>query len=211
MHQHPSWKRDERDGVDDGSDLFLNHPNLPFNLRDVHVSTRQVKLWRSIHRRHPSFKRSKFAVALYEDNLKTLLKVITTHTFQCIEDGESLPIAQVRNQQKAYDQTVGVEEWYLVNKEMSIVKVTSLCSSQISFGISMTSCLVTGGVIPTVFPFNIAMLGPHTLITVPMFLTVARQSLIKFDWIAHFISALDGNTKPAWRIGQDFHRESASW
>ncbi len=97
MNQHPSWKRVERDGVDDGSDPFLNHPNLSFNLRDVLVSTHQVKLWCSIHRRHPSFKQSKFTIALYEDNLKTLLKVITAHTFQCIEDGESLPIAQVRN------------------------------------------------------------------------------------------------------------------
>jgi hypothetical protein len=129
MNQHPSWKRVERDGVDDGSDPFLNHPNLPFNLRDVLVSTCQVKLWHSIHRRHPSFKRSKISVALYEDNLKTSLKLITAHTFQCIEDGESFPIAQVHNQQKAYDQTVGGEEWYLVVKKMSIVKVISLCSS----------------------------------------------------------------------------------
>ena len=33
------------------------------------------------------------------------------------QNGESLPIAQVRNQQKAYDQTVGDEEWYLVDKK----------------------------------------------------------------------------------------------
>ncbi len=204
MNQHPSWKRIEKDGVDDGPDPFLNHPNLPFNLRDVLVSTCQVKLQRSIYPRHPSFKWSKFSVALYEDNLKTLLKVITAHTFQCIENGESLPIAQVRNQQKAYDQTVGGEQWYLVDKKMSIVKVTSLCSSQISFGISMTSCLTTGGVILTVFPFHIAMLGPHTLIAVPMSLTVTGQSLIKFDWIAHFISALDGNAKPAWSLQTRF-------
>ena len=117
MNQHPSWKKVERDGVDDSSDPFLNHPNLLFKLRDVLVSTRQVKLRHSIHRHHPSFKRSEFDAALYEDNLKTLLKVITAHTFQCIEDGESLPIAQVRNQQKAYDQTVGGEEWYLVDKK----------------------------------------------------------------------------------------------
>ncbi len=119
MNQHPSWKRVERDGVDDGSDLFLNHPNLPFNLRDVLVSTRQVKLRRSIHRCHPSFKQSEFAVALYEDNLKTLLKVITAHIFQFIEDGESLLIAQVRHRQKSYDQTVG-EEWYLVDKKCQL-------------------------------------------------------------------------------------------
>jgi hypothetical protein len=75
----------------------LYHPNLPFNLRDVLISTCQVKLGRSIHLCHPSFKWSEFAVALYEDNLKTLLKVITAHTFQCIEDGESLPIAQVHH------------------------------------------------------------------------------------------------------------------
>jgi hypothetical protein len=117
MNQHPSWKRVERDGANDSSDPFLNHPNLPFNLRDMLVSTRQVKLWRCIHRRHPSFKQSKFAVALYEDNLKTLLKVISAHTFQCIEDGESPPIAQVRHRQKAYDQAVGGEEWYLVDKK----------------------------------------------------------------------------------------------
>ncbi len=97
MNQHPTWKRVERDGVDDGSDPFLNHPNLLFNLRDVLISTCQVKLRRSIHRRHPSFKRSEFVVALYEDNLKTSLKVITAHTFQFIGDGESLPIAQVRH------------------------------------------------------------------------------------------------------------------
>jgi hypothetical protein len=119
VNQHPSWKRVERDGVDDSSDPFLNHPNLPFNLRDVLVSTHQVKLWRSIHRRHPSFKRSKFFVTLYEDNLKTLPKVITAHSFQCIEDGESLPIAQVHHQQKAYDQTVDGEEWYLVDKKVN--------------------------------------------------------------------------------------------
>jgi hypothetical protein len=82
MNQYPIWKRVERDGVDDGSDPFLNHLNLPFNLRDVLVSTRQVKLRRSIHRHHPNFKRSEFPVALYEDNLKTSLKVITAHTFQ---------------------------------------------------------------------------------------------------------------------------------
>ncbi len=117
MNQHLSWKRVERD---DSSDPFLNHTNLPFNLRDVLVSTCQVKLWRSIHRRHPSFKRSKFAVALYDNNLKTLLKVITAHTFQCIEDGESLPIAQVSNQQKAYGKTVGGEEWYLVDKKCQL-------------------------------------------------------------------------------------------
>ncbi len=35
---------------------------------------------------------------------------------QCIKNGESLPIAQVRNQQNSYDQTVGDEEWYLVDK-----------------------------------------------------------------------------------------------
>ncbi len=110
MNQHPSWKRVERDGVNDGSDPFLNYPNLPFNLRDVLVSTCQVKLQRSIHRCHPSFKRSKFPVAHNEDNLKTLLEVITAHAFQCIEKGESLPIAQVHNRQKAYDQTVGDEE-----------------------------------------------------------------------------------------------------
>jgi hypothetical protein len=204
MNHHLSWKRVERDGVDDGSDLFLNHPNLPFNLRDVLISTCQVKLRRSIHHCHPSFKRSKFAVTLYEDNLKTSLKVITAHTFQCIKDGESLPIAQVRHRQKEYDHTVGGEEWYLVDKKMSIVKVTSLCSYRISFGISMTSCLTTGGIILTVFPFNITMLGPHTVITVPMSLTVTGQSLIKFDWIAHFISALDGNTKAAWRLRTRF-------
>ncbi len=144
----------ERDGVNDGSNLFLNYPNLPFNLRDVLVSTRQVKLRRPIHRPHPSFKRSKFPVAFNENNLKTLLKVITAHAFQCIKNGESLPIAQVRNQQKAYDQTVGNEEWYLVDEKMSIAKVTSLCSSQIYFGILMTSCLTTGGVVLTIFPFN---------------------------------------------------------
>ncbi len=99
---------------------------IPFNLRDVLVSTRQVKLRCSIHRRHPSFKQSKFPIALKEDNLKTLLKVITAHAFQCIKNGESLPIAQVRNRQKAYDQTVGDKEWYLVDKKMSIAKVTSL-------------------------------------------------------------------------------------
>ena len=181
MNQHPSWKRVERDGVDDSSDPFLNYPNLPFNLRDMLFSTRQVKLWRSLHCHHPSFKQSKFAIALYEDNLKTSLKVITAHTFQCNEDGESLPIAQVRHRQKAYDQTVGGEEWYLVDKKMSIVKVTSLCSSRISVGVSMTSCLTTGGVVLTVFPFNITVLGSHTLIAVPMSLTVTGQSLIKFD------------------------------
>jgi hypothetical protein len=154
VNQHLSWKRVERDGINDDSDPFLNYPNLPFNLRDVLVSTSQVKLQRSIHRRHPSFKRSKFPVALNEDNSKTLLKVITAHAFQCIENGESLTIAQVRNQQKAYDQTVGDKEWYLVDKKMSIAKVSSLCSSQISFGISMTSCLTTGGFVLTVFPFN---------------------------------------------------------
>jgi hypothetical protein len=117
MNQHLSWKRVESDGVDDGPDPFLDHPNLPFNLRDVLDGTRQVKLRRSIYRCHPSFKRSKFSVALYEDNLKALLKVITAHTFQCIKNGESLPIAQVRKQQKAYDQTVGGEKWYLVDKK----------------------------------------------------------------------------------------------
>jgi hypothetical protein len=84
--------------------MALTHSLItPFNLRDVLASTCQVKLWCSIHRRHPSFKRCKFAVALYEDNLKTSLKVTTTHTFQCIEDGESLPIAQVHHRQEAYD------------------------------------------------------------------------------------------------------------
>jgi hypothetical protein len=68
----------------------------------------------------------------------------------------------------------------------------------------MTSCLTTGGVVLTVFPFNIAMLGPHTLIVIPMSLTVTGQSLIKFDWIAHFISAFDGNAKPAWRFQARF-------
>ncbi len=155
MNQHLSWKRVERDGVYDSSDSFLNHPNLPFNLRDMLISTHQVKLWCTIHCCHPSFKRSKFAVALYEDNLKTSLKVITVHTLQCIEDGESLPIAQVRHQQKAYDQTVGDEEWYLVDKKNVNCQGNSLCSSQISFGISMTSCLTTGGVILTVFPFRV--------------------------------------------------------
>ena len=152
MNQHPSWKRVERDGINDGPDPFLNYPNLPFNFRDVLVGTRQVKLRRSIHRRHPSFKRNKFPVALNEDNLKTSLKVITAHAFQCIKNHESLPIAQVRNRQKAYDQTVGDEEWYSVDKKMSITKVTSLCSSQISFGISMTSCLTTGGGHPNRLP-----------------------------------------------------------
>ena len=117
MNQHPSWKRVQRDGINDGPDPFLNYPNLPFNLRDVLVGTCQVKLRRSIHRRHPNFKRSKFPVSLYEDNLKTPLKVITAHAFQCVKNGESFPIAQVRNQQKAYDQTVGDEEWYLVAKK----------------------------------------------------------------------------------------------
>jgi hypothetical protein len=115
--QHPSWKRVESDGINDGPDPFLNYPNHPFNLRDVLVGTRQVKLRRSIHRCHPSFKRSEFPVALNKDNLKTLLKVITAHAFQCIKNGESLHIAQVRNKQKAYDQTVGDEEWYLVDKK----------------------------------------------------------------------------------------------
>ncbi len=118
MNQHPSWKRVERDGVNDGSDPFLNYPNLLFNLRDVLISTHQVKHQHSIHRRHPSFKWSEFPVALNEDNLKNLLKVITAHAFQCIKNGKSLPIAQVRNQQKAYDQTVGDKEWYLVDKKM---------------------------------------------------------------------------------------------
>ncbi len=122
MNQHLSWKRVERDGVDDGPDPFLDHPNLPFNLRDVLVSTCQVKLRRSIYPCHPSFKRSKFSVALYEDNLKTLLKEITAHTFQCIKNGKSLPIAQVCNQQKAYDQTVGDEEWYLVDKKCQLLR-----------------------------------------------------------------------------------------
>jgi hypothetical protein len=92
----------------------------------------------------------------------------------------------------------------LLTKKMSFVKVTSLCSSQISFRTSMKSCLTTGGIVLTVFPFNIAMLGPHTLIAVPMSLTVTRQSLIKFSWIPHFISALDGNAKPAWRLQTRF-------
>jgi hypothetical protein len=83
----------------------------------VLVSTWQVKLWRFIHHRHPSFKRSKFPVTLNEDNLKTSLKVITAHAFQCIKNDESLPIVQVHNRQKAYDQTVGDEEWYLVDKK----------------------------------------------------------------------------------------------
>jgi hypothetical protein len=100
VNQHRSWKRVERDGVDDGSESFLNYPNLPLDLRDVLVSTRQVKFRRSIHRRHRSFKRSKFPVALNEDNLESLLKVITAHAFQCVKNGESLPIAQVCNQQK---------------------------------------------------------------------------------------------------------------
>ena len=128
------------------------------------VSTRQVKLRHSIHRCHPSFKRSEFPVAINEDNLKTSLKVITAHAFQCVKNGESLPIAQVCNRPKAYDPTVGDDEWYFAEKKMSITKVTSFCSSQISFRISMTSCLTTGGVVLTVFPFNIAMLGPHTLL-----------------------------------------------
>jgi hypothetical protein len=72
-----------------------------------------------------------------------------------------------------------------------------LLTKKFSFGISMTSCLTTGGIVLTVFPFNIAMLGPHTLIAIPMSLTVTGQSLIKFDWFAYFISALDGNAKPA--------------
>ncbi len=88
----------------------------------------------------------------------------------------------------------------LLTKKMSITKVTSLCSSQISFGISMTSCLTTGGFILTIFPFNIAMLGPHTLIAVAMYLTVTGQSLNRFDWIAHFMSSLDGNAKPASKV-----------
>jgi hypothetical protein len=117
VNQHPSWKRVERDGLNDSPDPFLNYLNLPFNLRDVLVGTHQVKLRCSIHRHHPNFKRSEFPVALNEDNLKTLLKVITAHAFQCIKNGESLPIAQVRNQQKSYDQTVGDEEWYLVEKK----------------------------------------------------------------------------------------------
>ncbi len=116
MNQHPSWKRVERDRINDSPDPFLNYPNLPFNLRDVLVGTRQVKLWHSIHRPHPNFKQSEFLIALNEDNLKTSLKVITAHAFQCVKNGESLPIAQVCNQQKAYDQTVGDEEWYLVDK-----------------------------------------------------------------------------------------------
>ncbi len=66
---------------------------------------------------------AKFPVALNKDNLKTLLKVITAHAFQCVKNGESLPTAQVRNRQKAYDQTVGDEEWYLIDKKMSIAKV----------------------------------------------------------------------------------------
>jgi hypothetical protein len=117
MNQHPSWKRVERDGINDCSDPFHKYSNLPFNLRDMLVSTCQVKLRHSIHRCHPSFKRSKFPCALNEDNLKTLLKVITAHAFQCIKNVESLLIAQVRNQQKAYDQNVGDEEWYLVDKK----------------------------------------------------------------------------------------------
>ncbi len=145
MNQHPSWKRVERDGINDGPGPFLNYPNLSFNLRDVLVGTRQVKLRRSIHHCHPNFKQSKFPFALNKDNLKTLLKVITAHAFQCVKNGESLPIAQVRNRQKTYDQTVGDEEWYLVDKKISIAKVTSLCISQISFGILMTSCITTGG------------------------------------------------------------------
>ncbi len=56
-------------------------------------------------------------MALNKDNLKTLLKVITAHAFQCVKNGESLPIAQVHIQQKTYDQTVGDEEWYLVDKK----------------------------------------------------------------------------------------------
>ncbi len=122
MNQHPSWKRVERDGVNVSSDPFLNYPTLPFNLRDVLVSTRQVKLRRSIHRPHPSFKGSEFPVALNEDNLKTSLKVITAHAFQRIENGESLPIAQVHNQQKAYEQSVGDEEWYLVDKKCQLTR-----------------------------------------------------------------------------------------
>ncbi len=92
----------------------------------------------------------------------------------------------------------------LLTKKMSIAKVTSLCSSQISFGILMTSCLTTGGVVLTVSPFNIAMLGPNTLIAVPMSLTVTGYSLIRFNWMAHFMSALDGNAKPAWRLQTRF-------
>jgi hypothetical protein len=152
VNQYPRWKRVERDGVNDGSDPFLNYPNLHFNLRDVLVSTCQVKLQRSIHHCHPSFKRSKFLVALNEDNLEASLKVITAHAFQCIENGESLPIAQVRNQQKAYDQTVGDEEWYLVDKKNVKCQGTSLCSSQISFRISIMSCLTTGGGHPNCLP-----------------------------------------------------------
>jgi hypothetical protein len=37
--------------------------------------------------------------------------------FNASKNSESLPIAQVRNRQKAYDQTVGDEEWYLVDKK----------------------------------------------------------------------------------------------
>ncbi len=87
---------------------------------------------------------------------------------------------------------------------MPIAMVTSLCTSQISFGILMTSCLTTGGVVLTVFPFNIAMLGPHTLIAIAMSLTVTGQSLIRFDWIAHFMSELGWNAKPAWRLQTRF-------
>jgi hypothetical protein len=96
-----------------------------------------------------------------------LLKVITVHTLQCIEDGESLPIAKCVADRKHMTRIKVVKNGILLTNKMSIVKVTSLCSSQISFGISMTSCLTTWGVVLTVFPFNIAMLGPHTLIAVP--------------------------------------------
>ncbi len=129
---------------------------------------------------------------LIKKNLKTLLKVITAHAFQCNKNGESLPIAQVRNRQKAYDQTVGDEKWYLVDKK------NVNCQGNILVQLPLDDILSNHwGGCPNRLPFNIAMLGSHTLIAVPMSLTVTGQSLIRFDWIAHFMSALDGNAKPA--------------
>ena len=95
---------------------------------------------------------------------------------------------------------MGEKEWDLVDKKMSIAKVTNLWSSRISFGISITSCRTIGGVVLTVLPFNIAMLRPHTIIAIVMSFAVRGQSLIMFDCRAHVMSESDGNAKPAWRL-----------
>jgi len=88
----------------------------------------------------------------------------------------------------------------LLTKKTSMHKVTFLCSTRISFGISMIFCLTTGGADFTVLPLSIAMLLPYTVVAVRRSATERGQSLITLDWSAHFKSVSEGNAKPAWRF-----------